>query len=261
MTLEQLLNLENVTKYSILWYGYSEADKFLSEDGLLTETLKMSSLKPKTKDDVYIIMSGITKFKCRYMFAITLIETEEADVYRWKRIPLKLDEYSGRLVFYRQYGFSFYNKSTSGNDFIVDEIWGKQDIRTVEEFTDYDNVELSFSALKEVIDGRYPDYYKALSVVKGIYMIIDGNTGKQYIGSAYGEDGIWGRWASYAQTCHGDNYELKKLYDERGEEYFHKFKYIILQIILTKKSDKEIIEMEAKYKNRFLTREFGLNAN
>lgn len=34
-----------------------------------------------------------------------------------------------------------------------------------------------------------------------------------------------------------------------------------LRIILTKKSDKEIIEMEAQYKNRFLTREFGLNAN
>ena len=40
MTLEQLLNLENVADYSILWYGYSEMDKLVSEDGLLTETLK-----------------------------------------------------------------------------------------------------------------------------------------------------------------------------------------------------------------------------
>ena len=105
------------------------------------------------------------------------------------------------------------------------------------------------------------DYYNALSVVKGIYMIIDGNTGKLYIGSAYGSDGIWGRWSSYAATCHGGNYELQKLYDENGEEYFYKFKYIILQILPMRMSDKEVIEMESKYKNRYLTREFGLNDN
>lgn len=28
-----------------------------------------------------------------------------------------------------------------------------------------------------------------------------------------------------------------------------------------KLSDKEVIEIESKYKNRFLTKEFGLNAN
>ena len=92
-------------------------------------------------------------------------------------------------------------------------------------------------------------------------MIIDGNTGKLYVGSAYGGDGIWGRWASYAATCHGGNYELQKLYDQYGEEYFYKFKYIILQILPMRMSDKEVIEMESKYKNRYLTREFGLNDN
>lgn len=260
MTLEQLLSFEDVNAYGILWFGYKDADKFLAQDGLISETLKMSSMKPKSEDDVYIIMSGITKYRCRYMYAISLLKIEES-VYIWRRVPLKMDEYAGRMIFFRKYGFSFANKAVLSKDFILEEIWGRQDTRTVEEFTDYDNVELSFLALKEVIDGHYPDYYKALSVVKGIYMIIDGNTGKQYIGSAYGEDGIWGRWASYAQTCHGDNYELQKLYNEHGEVYFHKFKYIILQIVLTKKSDKEIIELEAKYKNRFLTREFGLNAN
>lgn len=112
-----------------------------------------------------------------------------------------------------------------------------------------------------MIEGHYSDYHKALSVVKGIYMIIDGNNGKLYIGSAYGEEGIWGRWTTYTLTCHGNNYELEKLYDQYGEEYFYKFKYIILQILPMRMSDKEVIEIEAKYKNRFLTREFGLNAN
>lgn len=39
-------------------------------------------------------------------------------------------------------------------------------------------------------------------------MIIDGNTGKLYIGSVYSGEGIWGRWVTYATTCHGGNYEL-----------------------------------------------------
>ncbi len=92
-------------------------------------------------------------------------------------------------------------------------------------------------------------------------MIIDGNTGKLYVGSAYGTDGIWGRWASYVETCHGGNCELKKLYDENGEEYFNKFKYLILQILPVKTSDQEVLNIETKYKKRFLTREFGLNMN
>ena len=51
-------------------------------------------------------------------------------------------------------------------------------------------------------------------------MIIDGNTGKQYIGSAYEEnESLWSRWKSYANTCHGNNIKLMELYDKNGEEY------------------------------------------
>ena len=137
----------------------------------------------------------------------------------------------------------------------------KSNSRTVEQFSNYDDVELTFKQLREVVEEHYPDYYRALSTVKGIYMIIDGNTGKLYVGSAYGTDGIWGRWASYVETCHGGNYELEKLYNENGEEYFNKFKYLILQILPVKTSDQEVLNIETKYKKRFLTREFGLNMN
>ena len=55
-----------------------------------------------------------------------------------------------------------------------------------------------------------------------------------------------------------NNMRLKEIYEKNGEEYFHKLKYLILQILSTKIFDKEIIEVETKYKKRFLTREFGL---
>ena len=157
---------------------------------------------------------------------------------------------------------TYYETSkTITEDFILEEIWGKEIKRSVAPFDDYAAIELSFDELTEIVENHYADYYKALSSVKGIYMIIDGNTGKLYVGSAYGIDGIWGRWSSYANTCHGDNLELVNLYNQYGADYFKTFKYIILQILPKTISDKEAIEMEAKYKKRFLTREFGLNKN
>jgi len=261
MNLDQLLSLEGIKDYNIFWFGTDIADSYMNDDGPIVDTLELSKSRPRSEDTIYIIMSGINKYKCRYRFAAKMIKTESEKTFRWERVPIKLDEYAGRMIFYRERGFSFYNNDVTGPDFIVEEIWGKKEDRTVVPFNNYDEVELSFKELREMIDGHYYDYYNALSVIKGIYMIIDGNTGKLYIGSAYGGDGIWGRWSSYAATCHGGNYELQKLYDENGEEYFYKFKYIILQILPMRMSDKEVIEMESKYKNRYLTREFGLNDN
>ncbi len=261
MNLDQLLKLDGINDYYILWYGAEIADQYMNDDGLLKNTVELLKGKPKNPEQIYIFLSGINKKTCKYRFAGKLRPTGTDSLYSFQRISIALDEYAGRLILRRESGFSLYNSSATGKDFLVEEIWGKETHRTVQQYTDYDSVELSFDELQEVIEGHYPDYYKPLSSVKGIYMIVDGNTGKLYIGSAYGEDGIWGRWSSYAYSFHGGNCELQKLLDVHGEAYFHKFKYIILQILPFKVSDKEIIEIEAKYKNRFLTREFGWNAN
>lgn len=261
MNLDQLLKLENITDYYILWYGAEIADDYMNDNGLIKDTVELSKGRPKDENRIYIFLSGIDKKTCRYRFAGKLHESDKKSVYTFERVKIALDEYAGRLILKRENGFSLYNSPATGQDFIVEEIWGKELHRTVSQFTDYDSVELSFKELQEVVEGHYADYYRALSSVKGIYMIIDGNTGKLYVGSAYGEDGIWGRWSSYVYSYHGDNCELKTLYEKYGEDYFKKFKYLILQILPTKVSTKEIIEIETKYKNRFLTKEFGLNLN
>lgn len=260
MNLNQLLSLEGITDYNIWWYGIDYVEVYMNDDGLLNENVEIKKGKP-VEGRYYLVMAGINGKKCRYRFTLQWTGEEYEGMYRMKRIPIQLDEYAGRLILYRETGFSFYNSASSGKNFVVDEIWGKEENRNVVPFSDYDSVELSFSELKEVVDGHYSDYYKPLSSVKGIYMIVDGNTGKLYVGSAYGSDGIWGRWTSYANTLHGGNLELKKLYDEYGEKYFDAFKYIILHILPMKISDKEIIDIETKYKNRYLTKEFGWNDN
>jgi len=46
----------------------------------------------------------------------------------------------------------------------------------------------------------------SLNSLPGIYLITDIKTGLRYIGSAYGENGIWSRWGNYFRTNgHGNN--------------------------------------------------------
>lgn len=58
------------------------------------------------------------------------------------------------------------------------------------------------------------EWMNHLSSVKGIYLILDEKEGKQYIGSAYGEQGIWQRWSEYAKNPSGDNKLLKQLLEK-----------------------------------------------
>jgi hypothetical protein len=49
------------------------------------------------------------------------------------------------------------------------------------------------------------------------------------VGIASGGRGIWGRWATYAQTGHGGNKKLRALLRTRGSEHAKNFLYTILE--------------------------------
>ena len=49
----------------------------------------------------------------------------------------------------------------------------------------------------------YPSWKERLQQVKGIYVLVDKKTGQQYVGSAKGEDSLWGRFWDYARRGHG----------------------------------------------------------
>ena len=61
---------------------------------------------------------------------------------------------------------------------------------------------LSFNDLKQLLEN--PDssreWYRMLSSISGIYLILNTVSGEQYIGSAYGKDGIWNRWKKYIKN-------------------------------------------------------------
>jgi hypothetical protein len=130
-------------------------------------------------------------------------------------------------------------------------------------FPGFENVDLSFEELETLVRNSRPDWMAALAKVKGIYLISDISTGKRYVGSAYGEEGIWSRWCSYVATGHGGNIELRALVSDPTLEYCRKsFRFALLEYRPSSTPDEVIIEREGYWKSILLTRgEHGLNRN
>lgn len=129
------------------------------------------------------------------------------------------------------------------------------------QFTDYSDFILDFMELKEIVTNQYADWKKMLSVTKGIYLISDAKSGKLYVGSAYGDDGIWGRWAVYASTNgHGNNKLLKELLNAEPQST-RNFRFSILMILPKTITADQAIEKEKLFKRKLGKNACGLNAN
>lgn len=134
--------------------------------------------------------------------------------------------------------------------------------RALDPFTDYLDFSLSFHQLKDLIanPAAHRDWFSSLSAVAGVYLILAETTGAQYVGSAYGLDGIWGRWYQYAANGHGNNKLLRGLISG-DRAYPDAFRYSLLQVLPKTTKDSEVIRWETQYKNKLGSRAKGLNAN
>ena len=116
---------------------------------------------------------------------------------------------------------------------------------------EWDTINLSWEELK-VLPTRWK---AALSQWRGIYYIFDTSDGKGYIGSAYGEENLLGRWLNYATSGHGGNRLLRRR-DPRH------FQFTILQRVSPDMISSDVIRLESTWKERLHSREpFGLNDN
>ncbi|MGH9683809.1 MAG: GIY-YIG nuclease family protein [Candidatus Acidiferrales bacterium] len=94
----------------------------------------------------------------------------------------------------------------------------------------------------------------ALSAVAGIYLLTNPDTGKQYVGSAQGVGGFWGRWEQYAASGHGGN---RRMQDIPAADY----QVSVLEVASSSASPDVLAKMEGRWKQKLLSRKFGLNAN
>lgn len=132
---------------------------------------------------------------------------------------------------------------------------------TLTDFLGFDQVNIDYKTLKHIVNDTVLSWKVALSSARGVYLIADTKTGKQYVGSAYGEDCIWQRWSEYVKNGHGGNIELKELLKENGENYKYNFKYSILEVCNMNLGSEYIIARENHWKEVLQTRQFGLNKN
>ncbi len=130
-------------------------------------------------------------------------------------------------------------------------------------FPGYENINHDFSALETVFRTHRPDWKAALVSIKGVYLVSDKRNGRKYVGSAYGETGIWSRWSCYIGTGHGWSDELTKLIEREGIGYAREnFRIALLEYRPAKTDDAVIIEREGFWKEALLSRSpHGYNRN
>ncbi|HQE59785.1 MAG TPA: GIY-YIG nuclease family protein [Spirochaetota bacterium] len=183
---------------------------------------------------------------------------EERDRYRFPNMR-KIDflsEYNNRLF------INWTNPSANYGRWVNDD---KYEIHSIKPSKDNSigsvpvlshQIRIDYPKLQKLFEYQIDneDWKNYLSQRSGIYLILDKQTGEQYIGSASGQQGIWQRWKDYAETGDGGNELLKN-------KNYSNFQFCILWATLNS-TDKEIIKnAEIEYKNNLGTKVFGLNDN
>jgi hypothetical protein len=134
--------------------------------------------------------------------------------------------------------------------------------RKLPPFRDYLEFDLTYDQLLDLYrnEEAHREWRSRLSAVAGVYLILAETTGKLYVGSATGAEGIWGRWREYARTGHGNNDLLRSLLTS-DSAYPKAFRFSVLQIVPKSMTREDVVEREAGFKAKLGCLAHGLNRN
>lgn len=132
----------------------------------------------------------------------------------------------------------------------------------VRDFPGLLDLNINFIELQQIVanPAANREWHLMLKSVAGVYLILAEASGKQYVGSAYGSSGIFGRWKVYADTGHGGNSMLQSLIN-KNPRYPMNFRFSILHTLSKGAPKDEVIRYETIFKKKLGTRAFGLNSN
>ncbi len=166
-----------------------------------------------------------------------------------------LSEFKNRLIIKWTNPSANYGRWIDDEKFEVYSIKLKSDNNIGKLPKNYFEINLNFRELQRLFDYSIDnsEWHDYLTNRSGVYLILDKSDGQQYIGSAYGVQGFWGRWQDYATTGDGGNKGLKN-------KDFNNFQFSILFETLNTIDKEKIIDIESKFKNNLGTRN-SLNNN
>lgn len=206
---------------------------------------------------VSLIRLGNMEWLFGGIYKVNSVRQTQDGWYKYNTTLTKIgEEYIGRAIIYyrRQFRQSYCCLERYLDELNVIEV--KRDRYEIP-FPGYERVNVTWDELSIVID---TDPWKtALSNQKGVYLIMDSSNGKKYVGSATGNNMIWGRWKSYITCGHGGNKELKCLSFSHIKKHFS---YAILDVYKSSVDDAVILEREQWWKDTLLSKgKFGYNSN
>lgn len=122
-------------------------------------------------------------------------------------------------------------------------------------FPGFEDLDVTFAELEVIVRQDRQDWRRPMENAKGIYLISDTLTGRAYVGSAYGEVGLWSRWCNYVSTGHGGNVELRQLVTDPSLAYCRKaFRFSVLEHHTSRASDELVLSRESRWKRVLMTR-------
>jgi hypothetical protein len=181
-------------------------------------------------------------------------------IYTLTRIP-GLEHLDGRAIieFPKAFRASYLIGQEHRDSLVVSSI--HEEKLSIADFPGFDSVCVSFEILTAIVRQDNSSWRSALANVAGVYVIVDSESGLQYVGSAYGGVGLWQRWAAYVHSGHGGNKELRDLLKKKGAGYAQNFQFSVLEVCDIKASPEYVRARECHWKMVLMTREFGLNRN
>lgn len=118
-----------------------------------------------------------------------------------------------------------------------------------ERFPGFADLMISLSALPTLP----PSWIAVLRASRGIYLLTCPRTKEQYVGSATGEAGFWGRWWNYYETGHGWNVRLRS---RDPSDY----QIAVLEVAGSEETVSDILHAEQRWMRKLQSSEMGLNS-
>lgn len=168
----------------------------------------------------------------------------ERTVFSLEAVPA-MEEYRGRLVIIRPSGRSYVRLAES-LDPEVTALYPEQ--RYVPPPPDWRDFVLSTTELRCLP----VDWAARLREWRGVYLILDERDGARYVGSAYGQQNLLGRWQAHVRRDQGVTVELLR-------RDTISFRFSILERLNPDCSAREAVAAETRWKMRLGTIKWGLN--
>lgn len=129
-------------------------------------------------------------------------------------------------------------------------------------FPGFNRLIIPFPRLRRLAEGGDggAGWIEALRSTRGVYLISDIISGELYVGSATGADGLWGRWANYGASVHGNN---KVMIDrvQNIEGYADRLQVSVLETLSSLANKDDGIAAEGLWKRKLGERARTLNGN